>query len=131
MRPIKVKVEVPIYDTELWIIIDEEASRRRDEMRNLFGEQTLLGGWAALCSYDERTGTVALFFYPDRMKRGMIAHEVFHATANILRYAGVRFEPNNHEAHAYLCGWITEQVYEAWDNETELTKFVKAACRCL
>lgn len=113
---VKVKIDVPIYNLELWVIIDNEAGVRREEMSQKFGAPTLQD-WAALCSYGSEG--VGLFFYPDRLNRGLVAHEVFHATAMILRLAGVKFDGDNHEAHAYLCGWVTDEVYAVIDKAGE------------
>jgi hypothetical protein len=45
------------------------------------------------------------------MSRNLIAHEVFHLTTRILERAGVLIDPDNHEAAAYLCGYLTDLVY--------------------
>jgi len=39
-----------------------------------------------------------------------VAHELFHATHNILKHAGVEIGENG-ESYAYLIGWLTNEYY--------------------
>jgi len=37
-------------------------------------------------------------------------HEIFHANAKMLEAAEVAYDPENHESHAYLMGWMCAKV---------------------
>lgn len=53
---------------------------------------------------------VVSIFVPPRAGSGVIAHEAFHAAAEILKYCGVRLSYTAQEQHAYLLGWIVDWV---------------------
>lgn len=49
--------------------------------------------------------------------QGIIAHEVFHAVTFILSYKiGMKLTKESDEAFAYAIGYVTEQIYERYEN---------------
>ena len=57
-------------------------------------------------------GRFSVCFVRGKIAVDDLAHEVFHLTTRILQWHGVEFDANNHEAHAYLNGWLTGWVYK-------------------
>lgn len=107
--PVRQRISIPIYEVFVWIVVDEDALARRIEFNEEFGEYTD-GPFKGLCSSE---GDVfGLFFYPGDLTRNTIAHETFHLTHRILQYIGAEFDPDNHETFSWLCGYLTERVYE-------------------
>lgn len=43
---------------------------------------------------------------------GIITHEIFHAVDSIMRQVGVELSDTSDEVYAYLCGYLTTQIYE-------------------
>ena len=43
---------------------------------------------------------------------GILQHEIFHATDQILRYIGINLTDDSDEAYAYLIEYITREVYK-------------------
>lgn len=45
---------------------------------------------------------------------GDVAHEALHLASRVLDQRGVPFDPDHHESHAYLVGWIVSKVFEVY-----------------
>jgi hypothetical protein len=102
---------LPIFDAaNIWIIAtdDIQASRRAREgvLGSIDSSQ-----YTGLCSWDNR-GKFFLFFTIKCLDHSLIAHEVFHLTHRILEYCEASYHPQHSEAHAHLCGWLTNVVYQ-------------------
>ena len=104
----KQKINLPIYDATIWLIITEDIIGERKKMQEIFGN---IDGayYNALCSYDNH-GNFALFFEPTTLTDKIIAHEIFHLTHRILDWTSGNFDKNHHEQGALLCGYLTEWV---------------------
>jgi len=51
-------------------------------------------------------------FKKDAQGYSDLQHEIFHATEFILRKCGMELNSNSHEAYAYLCGYLTKEIYK-------------------
>jgi hypothetical protein len=109
-RAIRAKVLVPIYDVWLHIVVDEDIKKARAEYNDTFGAKDE-GNYRALCCDDDE-GSFGVFFPPESLTRGIIAHEVEHLKNGILAYVGSTFDAKNDEHAAYLAGYLAELVYE-------------------
>ena len=58
------------------------------------------------------SGDVYVFFNPNGMNKGTIAHEIFHATCYITKHIGLPLTAESEEAYAYLLGYITVEFYK-------------------
>ncbi len=69
---------------------------------------------AGKCTLFDSGQTVIRFIgYPDS---GLIAHEVFHCVTCLLDHIGMPFNiDHNDEAHAYLIGYLTNEIYKNLD----------------
>lgn len=107
---ILVRLEVPIYDVNLWLVSgDRDAVRAaRAELEHLFGPPPTNDDWAAMHSY--RDANFGLFIPTDGKCPKVLAHEIFHLTHRILEWTNSNFDPDHHEQGALLCGFLTELV---------------------
>jgi len=61
-------------------------------------------------------GNVFVFIRKGQERKDLtVAHEIFHATHNILKRAGVVLDADG-EAYAYLIGWLTNEYYNRLDD---------------
>lgn len=104
----KIRIDVPIYEAVVWLVVDSDIVAERKKMEHWFGPFQDLGH-VAICSYAS-TDNFALFFTPPALEINIISHEVFHLTHRILDFTGVQFDRHNHEAAAHLHGWLMDAV---------------------
>lgn len=101
---------VPIYSVKLWIVITDDIGVERLKFDWAFGPGDGIN-YSGLSSYGD--GKFAIFLRRNVVCHELIAHEIFHLTHRILEHTTDRFSPEHHEPYAYLCGWLSEQVYLA------------------
>lgn len=104
----RLRQDIPIYNVELWIVVDLNIHDRRREMSNEFGEVTDPDTWKGMACW--QGPCFGLFFARDSIDTETIAHEVFHLTHRILEWTNVRFSPTDHESAALLHGYLMELV---------------------
>jgi len=108
MSQFKEQVAIPLYGSWLTLDVSNNPIQSRSKYKQ-FGPIQKGGYVDGIASYNSN-GDFALFFSGKKLRQGVITHEVFHITHRILDFHGVKFSPDNHEAHAYLCGWIAQWV---------------------
>jgi hypothetical protein len=59
---------------------------------------------------------------PFNVKNKIIAHEAIHAAWNILEFAGVTINNDNHEALAYLVGFLIDGIETILENHISCNK---------
>jgi hypothetical protein len=67
-------------------------------------------------TFDINGGVFVILLRADRagnVPYDSIFHEVAHATAWMCKYHGVKVDPEDHEAYAYLQGWVGAQTMKA------------------
>lgn len=106
-RRLKKKIVVPIYDADVWIVVDKDLKAARKKFEHLFGPTD--GEVDGLCCRSGQ-GVFGLFFKPSTCTREVMSHEIFHLTHRILEWASIKWKPSHHETGALLCGYLTERV---------------------
>lgn len=116
-------IPIEIYNTDLLVCFGDvqgvkEALQKHigdekteETMRNFgkVGKTTL----ARTCMAANGGVVIWMPLLPDNTKDyATLAHETLHATAFIMRKAGVPFSTDTEEAYAYLIGYITLQIEE-------------------
>lgn len=67
--------------------------------------------------FNNGAGIIRLKQYPNTPEsQGSLAHEIFHMTTFFMERVGIGIlntenDKGNDEAYAYLCGYITEKIY--------------------
>lgn len=99
---------VPLYPARVWVVVCDDY---REGLATLSKEFSGLEGvvpFAGLCLFEgAKFGQVFVKKYLDV---NTVAHEVFHLTQHILGYCSVRLDIDNHEAGAFLNGYLMERV---------------------
>jgi len=111
-------VKVPLYFTQLVILLSDDIERIRKELPPMEEEEEVF----AHCLYHHIKDKSAIFillnpkhkYWEDRM-HGIIAHEVLHASCFVFYKAGISPDVNNDEPQAYLVEWMTQEVYKVID----------------
>lgn len=107
----KIKLHhVPIYDCRIVFGVYD----KRDEINDA------LGPWLGDVDVKNNIGTTfnrgrtfAIVLERRELCHELIAHEVFHATHRIMEGIGMsRMHPTGHEPYAYLCGYLTQLMYQ-------------------
>lgn len=106
---IKAQLSVPIFHVAVVLIACDDIHAERVKANAVYGETK--GGWSALCARGEG-GDFGLFFDARTVTHGLIAHECLHLTLWILDYCEVKVSSENDETPAYLCGYLTDWVYQ-------------------
>lgn len=107
---------VPIYEATVLVSISDDPLRERATVNSIFGPgpnvaADVVGG---LCSSSE-DGSFGLFLRSDDLGVNTVAHELFHLTMRLAEHYDIKVDVNNHEALAYLHGWVAAEVYKAID----------------
>jgi hypothetical protein len=102
---------IPLYGFHFILSVSRDIHKSISKYSHLFGddipEDVCAGG---MCVSSD--GAFALFFDIEYLNHGVIAHEIFHACHDILRFTGEEYHEENQEPYAYLCQWITDWVYK-------------------
>ena len=109
MKTKRWKFHVPIYDLDVKVIL---ADNIQPEYKREF-KLDLNDLHAACLGYEGRK--YVLFFEPKYVKKGIVAHEIFHLTHRILEKCSANFDPCHHECGAYLCEYLTDKIFKMLD----------------
>lgn len=113
-----VPVDVPIYGQRVWCVFDRETDRK---VREYFGADAAaesVAGYAGV--FTERGGGITVFVLAAFARKGTAdwvctaSHECVHMGYYVLDYVGVKHDAENHEALAYLQGWLLGEVMAAY-----------------
>lgn len=105
-KPKKVKFHVPIFDVSVSVIVTNDIPAA---YKKHFGIE--IGDTRMAClGYNKND--FGLFLEPKAAERHeIIAHEIFHLTHRILERCSMNFDEGHHEVGAYLCEWLTKQIF--------------------
>lgn len=103
---------IGVYDSLFEVVLchDIDKARHTKKRVKLLGDTDDCKGCAGMCDYYKNKFIV--FFDRGWLSPALIAHEVFHATHRMLEWAGVGLGKQHAEAHAHLCGHLTQLVYD-------------------
>lgn len=109
-----ISINVPLYGAVVFVSISDNPLAERATMNDVFGPgpvvaERVLGG---LCSSSE-DGRFGLFLSSNDLDHDTVAHELFHLTVQIAACYDIKIDTHNHEAVAYLHGWLASEVYKA------------------
>lgn len=106
-KPKRLKtLKVPLYGAKLEMIAGFELARK---MGFAMEDRQCAAVW-----YDYSDFSVSMVFSEDHLdNRNTLAHETLHAAWRVLDMVGVKLEADNHEALAYLVGWIAAEL-DVW-----------------
>lgn len=97
-----------IYNFRLVVGVYDSEPRMCKLVHPWVGDITLKG-FAGSVAYQGRS--LCILLHRPSLCHEVIAHECFHATHRIMEWCGARMHKKEHEAHAHLCGAISEIVY--------------------
>ncbi len=103
---------VPIYGTKLEFVVSDSITKARNKpdrvkrYRSKYEEGEFYGLLSRFGNY------MGLFIASDAVTHDGIAHEVFHLTHRIAEFVEVKFDPDHHEALAYLNQELTRTIYD-------------------
>ena len=118
MKESRSKIKIPIYDSEIMLILTDDVFKSIKKAYRQSGDSELL-----VSLTKEKCGN-GYFIYDDdnvgyyhlilaRKKDIFImTHEVFHATGRILHHHEVFYDVNNDDAFTYLNGFLNQTIYD-------------------
>jgi len=92
------KIKIPIYNVSLTVIQDDD-TLNIDEVGRL--EDNSMGTYILKIKKKNKVDCI-----------GIIAHEVQHFVARVLRRAGLPLCEESEEAYCYLTGYVTREIYK-------------------
>lgn len=107
------KINVPLYQQVLHIIISEDVDKEIDLIKKKFD---INADRYEFSGYSEAVGQHHLLLlnkkslFSDEFAISTICHEAFHISNFIIKRIGIIPDVNNDEAQAYLISWIVEQT---------------------
>lgn len=112
-----ISIRVPLYGALVYVSLTDDPGAARVDASDVFGPYEHEGAVAdAICAYGAAVeGKFGLFFSTKQLKPGVIAHELFHLSVHIAAWVNIPVEQHNHEAVAYLHGWLTDEVHKVID----------------
>lgn len=63
-------------------------------------------------TFSSQNGNSPIIWLSDIKDPSVVNHELFHATVDIMQYAGVSFSDSSEEAYAYQLQYLTNQFYK-------------------
>jgi len=99
------------YDTEVYVIVTRDTQKAFDfvvEHTNHPVEPTDFESSGV--TYTDNEGRIVVWLYSVH-DRGVVNHELFHATASIMSWANVPFDESTEESYAYQLQYLTNQFY--------------------
>ena len=104
----KIKIEIPIFQKELTIILDEDLSYIENKYKTI-----PLGNFGAVTMADENKYGHYIVAFTDKTHLSNIAHEIVHIKNHIYLDCAMEVDRQNDETEAYLTGWLFDQIYNA------------------
>lgn len=106
-----ISIRVPLYGALLYVSITDSPRKARLDACNIFGPCELNVDVAESIASHTPSGIFGLFLNSGNLSWSVVAHEIFHVSVHMASWAGIPVDPGNHEAVAYLHGWISEEVH--------------------
>ncbi|USE79495.1 hypothetical protein NDR89_23170 [Cupriavidus gilardii] len=110
--------EVPIYGQRVWLVFDRETDR---EVRDFFGvepaAESVAGHAGVFTQRDSGRAEFVLAAFASKDSADWVctaSHECVHMAYYVLDCVGVEHDAGNHEAFAYLQGWLLGEVMAAY-----------------
>ena len=100
------KIKMPLYPLSLMINFDPfNHGKLCDD-----GVESDLERYSAVVQYNPKKGHVTVTFDPKEYGVGVLSHESVHVAWKVLELCGVECYCDNHEALAYLVGWVSKTI---------------------
>ena len=96
---------VPIHDVEVVVVVTNDIPKAYKKEFKIEIDDTQ----GACLGYCGRK--FGLFIDNMYLRKGIIAHEIFHLTHRILEKNTMNFDCGHHEMGAYLCEYLTDKIY--------------------
>lgn len=112
---IKKSVKIPLYGGKFIMMFSDKSIMVGDHYDDLGLEKRINFGHSLMVNDGMSRGFLICFNLGNKFKKvshGDIAHEVFHACASVLDFAGCKMNGGSEEAYSYLLGWMTDEVYK-------------------
>jgi hypothetical protein len=106
MKPLRVKLNIPIYDADVWVLVDPDIHEARKTLNRDLGTSEAPEICTAWCDY--QPGLFAICFSTDNIGLGTLSHELYHLTRRILKWTSVKDE----EAGALLYEYLAKLVFK-------------------
>ncbi len=108
------RISVPLFHAVVFVFFSKEqweAHSKEKAAENVYGQ-----------CIDTSYGADVLLF---EKRHDTIAHEALHAAWSCLERTGVEVDRDNHEALAYVMGYIVAEIYKGYERYEQKTKAAK------
>jgi hypothetical protein len=115
---IRKTLSIPIYDCKVNVVVTNDQETFEQEVYDA-GWKEDPGGDAVTLHYLSNPSVFAVIFKKDSLSPGNIAHEADHLTTKVMEARGLKYDPDNQEARAYLIGFIVDGLHQIIYNAAE------------
>lgn len=115
-RPLHIRITVPVYNSWVYVVININECKHLAKLKT--------GVTLDDDDFDSLGMTIYgnsknIIWLPENATIGTLVHESMHTVLNIFRVRGVSVDLNNQEPTTYLMGFITGEVYKAFNKLKE------------
>ena len=117
------KVRIPLYGGSLFVMIADDYEKEKNELHKDWQPER-----NDFMGHSEGNGNTYVVILNKKYIRNeidlvsIIAHEADHITSFIFKRVGIKLDLDNDEPHAYLLGYLVEQIYKIYINNLILKK---------
>ena len=117
------KVRIPLYGGSLFVMIAEDYEKEKKELhKDWQPDRSDFMGYS-----ESNSGTYVVILNKKYIRNDFdlvstIAHEADHIVSFIFKRVGIKLDLYNDEPHAYLLGYLVEQIYRIYINNLILKK---------
>ena len=112
-HPIVRKTRVPLYDSlELALVVADDLMVGAREVASWINPEDhgIEESDVCLANTDDH-GKFVIIFKRGELTHDAIGHEIAHCAGYMMKFLGIKYDPDNDEPFAYLIGWLSDFVY--------------------
>jgi hypothetical protein len=111
-------IKIPMYSCIIQIIITDDLIKTVNSIYKKYKIDDVFSDSAEGCFITTDIDMYMLCLDIKYLTHNTIAHEIYHAVPKLTADRDI----NDEEAQAWLCGWLTEQVYKFIDKKQLIVK---------
>lgn len=110
--PLHIRITVPIYKSWVYVVININECKHLAKLKTgmTLDDNEFTANGMTIYGYGRN-----IIWLPENSDMDTLAHECMHVVLNIFRVKGVSVDLENQEPTTYLMGYITGEVYKAFN----------------
>ena len=113
MKTIKKRINIPIYNTYLQVIITDKF-RKYAKKYEFEGDHRNYDGFVQVREINDNHAIFYLLVTRRELSYKAIVHEAKHIVNKIFNNNGIGLDPMNDEAECYFLGWLADEIHKCF-----------------